>query len=65
MLLRFGLGLEREAQAVERAVDAALASGLRTGDLLARNAALDPGAKKVGTVEMGDAIIAAIKDASV
>ncbi len=33
MLLRHGLGLEPEAQAIEDAVDAALADGLRTADL--------------------------------
>jgi 3-isopropylmalate dehydrogenase len=33
MLLRDGLGLEAEARAVEDAVDAALAAGLRTADL--------------------------------
>ena len=33
MLLRHGLGLESEAQAVESAVDRALADGLRTADL--------------------------------
>jgi 3-isopropylmalate dehydrogenase len=33
MLLRHGLGLEREAAAVESAVDRALAAGLRTADL--------------------------------
>ena len=33
LMLRHGLGLESEATAVELAVDAALADGLRTGDL--------------------------------
>jgi 3-isopropylmalate dehydrogenase len=33
MLLRDGLGMEREAAAVERAVEAALESGVRTADL--------------------------------
>src|SRR5690606_33960414 len=33
MLLRHSLGLEEEAAAVERAVDAALAAGARTADL--------------------------------
>jgi 3-isopropylmalate dehydrogenase len=60
LLLRFGLGLEAEARAVERAVDAVLADGLRTGDLAARDAAADPGATRVGTAAMGDAIIAKI-----
>jgi len=33
MLLRYSLGLEREAQAVEKAVDLTLSAGHRTGDL--------------------------------
>jgi 3-isopropylmalate dehydrogenase len=33
LMLRHGLGLEREAVAVESAVDRALANGLRTRDL--------------------------------
>jgi 3-isopropylmalate dehydrogenase len=36
MLLRFSLGLHAEADAVERAVDAALASGARTADIAPR-----------------------------
>jgi len=36
MLLRFSLGLNDEADAVERAVDAALASGARTADIAPR-----------------------------
>nr|MBA2513813.1 3-isopropylmalate dehydrogenase [Solirubrobacterales bacterium] len=33
LLLRYGLGMESEAAAVESAVDRALAAGLRTADL--------------------------------
>ena len=33
MMLRFGLGMEAEADALERATDAALEGGLRTADL--------------------------------
>lgn len=36
MLLRYSLGLEAEAQAVEKAVEAALASGARTADIAPR-----------------------------
>ena len=50
MLLRLSLGLSAEAEAVERAVDAVLAEGLRTADIAA------PGATVVDTVTMGDAI---------
>lgn len=39
MLLRYSLGLEAEAQAVERAVEAALANGARTVDICARGEA--------------------------
>jgi 3-isopropylmalate dehydrogenase len=48
LLLRHSLGLEREARAVEAAVDTALASGARTADLGGR----------LGSREMGDAILA-------
>jgi 3-isopropylmalate dehydrogenase len=58
LLLRYGLGLEAEARAVEAAVDAVLADGLRTGDL--RRGAGAPGDKLVDTAGMGDAIVAAI-----
>ena len=60
LLLRFGLGLEAEAKAVEAAVTAVLRAGLRTGDLVARNSTLDVGSRRVGTAEMGDAIVAEI-----
>ena len=51
MLLRHSLGLEKEATSVERAVEAALASGARTADL-------GGGAKALSTSGMGEAIIA-------
>ena len=51
MLLRHSLGLEAEAQSVERAVEAALANGARTRDL-------DPKAEKpLSTAAMGDAVV--------
>ena len=50
MLLRYSFGLTREADAVERAVDRALADGCRTADLAA------PGEGALGTEEMGQAI---------
>ncbi len=54
MLLRHSLGLEAEAAQVERAVEAALASGARTKDLA-------PGAEKpLSTSAMGDAVVAAL-----
>jgi 3-isopropylmalate dehydrogenase len=54
MLLRHSLGLESEAQAVERAVDEVLAAGVRTGDIA------DPGCEVVGTSVMGDLVAARI-----
>ncbi|HAJ38593.1 MAG TPA: 3-isopropylmalate dehydrogenase [Chloroflexi bacterium] len=54
MLLRHSLGLETEAQAVEHAVEAVLAAGVRTGDIA------DPGSEVVGTSVMGDLVAARI-----
>ena len=54
MLLRTSLGLSREAEAVEAAVDAVLAAGQRTPDLAG------PGQSPVGTQEMGDLVAAKI-----
>ncbi len=50
MLLRYGLGMEDEAAAVERAVDMALAAGLRTGDIMSAGGTL------CGCREMGEKI---------
>jgi len=58
LLLRFALGLEKEAQCHrEAAVKQAIEDGLRTGDVFT-NA---PGTKKVNTAEMGAAIIERLK----
>ncbi len=54
MMLRYSFGMMREAELVEKAVANVLESGLRTGDIM------QAGAKKVGTREMGDAILAAL-----
>jgi 3-isopropylmalate dehydrogenase len=54
MLLRYSLGLPDEAEAVESAVQTALADGLRTLDI-AR-----PGGPWVGTATLGAAVAAAI-----
>jgi 3-isopropylmalate dehydrogenase len=53
MLLRDGLGMNGEADAVEAAVDSALESGLRTADL-------GGGADAVGTEEMTAAVLAGL-----
>ncbi len=52
LLLRYSLGLELEAQAVERAVDKVLGAGLRTKDLDRQ--------KYVSTPQMGQAVIDAL-----
>ena len=57
LLLRYSFQLEDAARAIESAVSAAIAQGLRTGDIF--NPA-DPAAKKVGTRTMGEAIAAAV-----
>jgi 3-isopropylmalate dehydrogenase len=57
MLLRHSLGLEAEAQAVERAVAAAVARGIRTADIAAA------GATTVGSRAAGDAVIAGLSPA--
>ena len=55
MMLRFSLNLDKEADAVEAAVQEVLKEGYRTGDIMSE------GCKKVGTVEMGDLIADKIK----
>ena len=51
MMLRYSFDMSVEADLVENAVKAALKDGLRTSDIM------QEGMKKVGTEEMGDAII--------
>ncbi len=51
MLLRYSFDLEEDAKLVETAVERVLASGMRTADIM------QPGAAKVSTVVMGDAIL--------
>ena len=55
MMLRFSFDLDREADAVERAVDQVLKDGYRTGDIMS------DGCTEVGTKEMGDLICERIK----
>lgn len=54
MMLRYTFGLEAEALRVENAVKKVLAQGYRTGDIY------EPGTNKVGTRQMGDAVLAAL-----
>ena len=55
MMLRFTLQQPEAAARIEAAVDAVLSSGLRTGDIFS------DGMQRVGTVQMGDAVVAALK----
>lgn len=54
MMLRYSFGYGAEADAVEAAVNAVLAEGFRTADIM------QDGAKKLGTDEMGDRIVAGL-----
>ena len=54
MMLRYSLGQTEAADRIERAVQQVLAQGYRTADIHT------PGTRKVGTVEMGDAVVAAL-----
>ena len=51
MLLRWSFGMEEEAGLIERAVEKVLAGGLRTADIMV------PGAARVGTSVMGEAVV--------
>ncbi|HEY0817483.1 MAG TPA: 3-isopropylmalate dehydrogenase [Rhizobacter sp.] len=55
MMLRFSLNQEAAAHRIEAAVKAVLAKGLRTADIYSA------GTTKVGTKEMGDAVVAHLK----
>ena len=54
MMLRYSLNRDALADRIEGAVRKVLAQGYRTGDIY------QPGTRKVGTVEMGDAVVAAL-----
>jgi 3-isopropylmalate dehydrogenase len=56
MMLRLSFGEEDKARHVESAVRAALAKGYRTADIH------QPGTRRVGTEEMGDAVLQAIEE---
>ncbi len=64
MLLRWSLGRTAAAEAIERAVTAALADGYRTPDLLSATGDAT-GLRPVGTQAMGDAVVAALEAAAV
>ncbi len=54
MMLRYSLAQAAAADRIESAVQAVLSAGLRTGDIWSA------GTRKVGTREMGDAVVAAL-----
>ncbi|EIJ36152.1 3-isopropylmalate dehydrogenase [Thiothrix nivea] len=55
MLLRYSLNKGELAERIEVAVKKVLAEGIRTGDIYTE------GCRKVGTAEMGDAVVAALQ----
>jgi len=55
MMLRYSLDEPEMAERIEKAVEATLDAGLRTADIYSE------GMKQVGTEEMGDAIVAALR----
>jgi 3-isopropylmalate dehydrogenase len=55
MMLRFSLNQEEAAARIERAVQAVLEQGLRTADIYSE------GTQKVGTAQMGEAVVTALK----
>ena len=55
MMLRYSFGLAEQADRVEGAVRRVLAEGLRTGDIF------QSGMRRVGTREMGEAVVAAVR----
>ena len=57
MLMRYSLARGDVADAIEQAVEAVLEQGLRTADIMAE------GCRRVGTSEMGDAVVAALGSA--
>ncbi len=58
MLLRYTLNEEKMADQLEQAVNQVLDAGLRTADIYTE------GMNKVGTAQMGDAVVTALREAS-
>lgn len=61
MLLRYDFKMEEEAKAIEKAVEAVLDEGWRTGDIAGDVEAVRADGKLVGTREMGNLIVKAIE----
>ncbi len=64
MMLRFSLDQAAAADRIDAAVQRVLASGLRTADIWSEGPH-QAGTRKVGTREMGDAVVAAIKTTTI
>ena len=58
LMLRHSFGRDDAASAIENAVGKVIAAGLRTGDIFS---ASESGARRVGTREMGEAVLAALR----
>ena len=58
MMLRMTLDRPDDADLLEKAVDTALAAGARTADIA------EPGASRLSTQEMGDAVLNALEKAA-
>jgi 3-isopropylmalate dehydrogenase len=54
MMLRYSLGMTAEAERIEKAVQKVLQQGLRTADIYTE------GTQRVSTLQMGDAVVAAL-----
>jgi 3-isopropylmalate dehydrogenase len=58
MMLRYSLGAPEQAERIEQAVASVLDQGLRSADLAS------PGTTPVGTAQLGDAVVAALRAAA-
>ncbi len=58
MMLKYSFGLEKEAQLIEQAVFSVLEAGYRTPDISGK------GTKTIGTIEMGERVVAQLKQHS-
>jgi 3-isopropylmalate dehydrogenase len=55
MMLRLSFKMDAQAAKIEKAVRKVLADGYRTADII------EPGRKRVGTIEMGEAVVEAVR----
>lgn len=65
MMLRYSFNLEKEADAIEQAIEATLKAGYRTADIVAKEQQdSKTSEKRVGTKEMTDAILENLRSAT-